>query len=117
MTTIGNRIQNLLYLQQPFTVSLADNLRLGCESLLSLHDGFSEVARELRVWTFYETINSLASGEGSGAEVRFAAPLVSIKSAIIGVKQERVFGLHSAHAHPGTGTGSLLVWWPGCLVA
>lgn len=56
----------------------------------------------MQVWTFYETIDSQLSGSGSclDSEVQFTAPLVSIKSAIAGVRQEHIYSsLQSDHAH------------------
>ncbi|KAK7741936.1 hypothetical protein SLS62_010871 [Diatrype stigma] len=59
------------------------------------------MASELRIWTFYETIDSQLSGLGSGDsdEVHFSAPLVSIKSCLIGTRAENAFSLESDHAN------------------
>ncbi|GKT41581.1 uncharacterized protein ColSpa_01762 [Colletotrichum spaethianum] len=69
-----------------------------------MHEEFSTIASELRIWTFYETIDSQLSGSGSTSrglakEVRFGAPIASIKSSMVGVRQERVFSLDSEHAN------------------
>ncbi|KAI8192032.1 hypothetical protein K4K54_002895 [Colletotrichum sp. SAR 10_86] len=69
-----------------------------------MHEDFATIASELRIWTFYETIDSQLSGSGSknhgtAKEVRFGAPIVSIKSSLVGVRQERVFALDSEHAN------------------
>ncbi|OLN89348.1 hypothetical protein CCHL11_08997 [Colletotrichum chlorophyti] len=69
-----------------------------------MHEEFSKIASELRIWTFYETIDSKLSGSGSTSrgrakEVRFGAPIASIKSSLLGVRQERVFSLDSDHAN------------------
>ncbi|KAJ0278483.1 hypothetical protein CBS470a_009757 [Colletotrichum nupharicola] len=69
-----------------------------------MHEEFATIASELRIWTFYETIDSQLSGSGSKnhgtvKEVRFGAPIVSIKSSLVGVRQERVFALDSEHAN------------------
>lgn len=67
-----------------------------------MHESFTDIAGELRIWSFYETIDSQLSGSGIGPadEVSFSAPLVSIKSAIVGVRQESIYSsLESDHAH------------------
>lgn len=69
---------------------------------MTLHEQFKTIVSEIKIWTFYETIDSELSGSGSGLanEVSFSAPLVSIKSAILGVKQEHIYSsLESDHAH------------------
>ena len=101
MPNMSDSIQNLLYLERPLPQSLADQLRLGNQSLLQLHDDFVDIASELRIWTVYETIDSQLSGSGSGTkgEVEFGAPLVSIKSSLVGVRQESVFSVDSDHAN------------------
>jgi hypothetical protein len=94
-------IRQLLHLESLLPKSLADEVHIGNASLLRMHDQFVDIASELRIWTFYETLDSQLSGSGSGltSEVKFGAPLVSIKSALLGVRQEDVFSLDSDHAH------------------
>ncbi|KAF6820665.1 ankyrin repeat protein [Colletotrichum plurivorum] len=104
MNNLENSIQRLLRLQRPFPRSITKELRVGHKPLLRLHDEFSTIASELRIWTFYETIDSQLSGSGStnrgrSKEVRFGAPIASIKSSLVGVRQERVFSLDSEHAN------------------
>lgn len=102
MHNLSESIQLLLHLQKPLPRSLAHNLRVGNKSLLKMHDDFTDIASEMRVWTFYETIDSQLSGSGYGVsnEVKFSAPLVSIKSALVNVRQEIIYSsLESDHAH------------------
>jgi hypothetical protein len=101
MASIGGSIASLLNLERPLPRSLADELRLGNRALLKLNDDFTDISSELRIWTFYETIDSQLSGLGYGfiGEVQFGAPLVSIKSSLLGVKQEAVFAVESDHAN------------------
>jgi hypothetical protein len=112
MNNLEDSIQNLLHLQRPLPVSLSKEVRLGYQPLLRLHDEFTSLASELRVWSFYETIDSRLSGTGSTAadltrEVSFGAPLVSIKSSLLGVRQEKVYSLASDHANTASfGTGN-----------
>ncbi|RYP23578.1 hypothetical protein DL765_001092 [Monosporascus sp. GIB2] len=101
MPHLRESIQQLLYLEQPLPRSITDELRLGYKPLLHMHDQFKDIASELRIWTFYETIDSQLSGWGASGvdEVHFSAPLVSIKSCIIGTRAEQAFSLESNHAN------------------
>ncbi|KAB5566371.1 hypothetical protein GE09DRAFT_1201888 [Coniochaeta sp. 2T2.1] len=101
MKNLSESIRDLLHLERPLPRSIADELRLGHKSLLKLNDDFRDISSELRIWTFYETIDSQLSGSGSGLkrEVQFGAPLASIKSSILDIWQEDVFALDSDHAN------------------
>ncbi|ROW03044.1 hypothetical protein VMCG_05702 [Cytospora schulzeri] len=102
MRHLSESIQLLLHLQRPLPRTLAHDVRVGNKSLLKMHNDFTDIASEMRLWTFYETIDSELSGSGSGiaTEVQFSAPIVSIKSAIVGVRQEMIYSsLQSDHAH------------------
>lgn len=106
MKILSQSIQEIMRLQHPLPHSLAHELKLGNPQLQKLHDEFCDIASELQIWTFYETIDSQLSGSGSGAyaaaaasEVQFSAPLCSIKSGLAGVRQEQVYSLDSDHAH------------------
>ncbi|KAB5583025.1 hypothetical protein GE09DRAFT_1211642 [Coniochaeta sp. 2T2.1] len=101
MKNLSESIRDLLHLERPLPRSIADELRLGHKSLLKLNDDFRDISSELRIWIFYETIDSQLSGTGSGLkrEVQFGAPLASIKSSILDIWQEDVFALDSDHAN------------------
>lgn len=101
MPHLRKSIQHLLYLEKPLPKSITDELRLGYRPLLRIHDQFTDIASELRIWTFYETVDSQLSGlESSDFDgVDFSAPLVSIKSCIIGTRAENAFSLDSDHAN------------------
>ncbi|TGJ80423.1 hypothetical protein E0Z10_g8343 [Xylaria hypoxylon] len=101
MPNLRESIQQLLFLERPLPRSITKELRLGYKPLLKLHDKFMDVASELRVWTFYETIDSQLSGLGSYDfdEVHFRAPITSIKSGLIGSRAEQALSLESDHAH------------------
>ncbi|KAK2028799.1 hypothetical protein LX32DRAFT_561991 [Colletotrichum zoysiae] len=104
MKILQDSICRLLRLQRPLPRSISGYLTLGHKPLLKMHEEFSTIASELGIWTFYETIDSQLSGSGSTSrgrakEVRFGAPLASIKSSMVGVRQERVFSLDSEHAN------------------
>ncbi|KAK5993889.1 Protein SERAC1-like protein [Cladobotryum mycophilum] len=98
MPSLASSIQNLLQLSAPMPQSLTHELRMGNSLLLHVDEDFKTIADDLRVWTFYETIDSRLSGSSSG-DVYFTAPLASIKSAILGMRQERIFPLQSDHAN------------------
>lgn len=101
MPNLRESIEHLLFLQKPLPRSITDFLRLGCRPLLKLHDAFTDIASELRLWTFYETVDSQLSGLGSNdiEEVHFSAPITSIKSGLIGSRAEQALSLESDHAH------------------
>lgn len=101
MKTLSESIRRLLHLERALPRSIADQLRLGHRLLLRLNDDFRDISSELRIWTFYETIDSQLSGTGSGLarEVQFSAPLASIKSSILDIWQEDVFAVDSDHAN------------------
>lgn len=102
MYSLGESIQLLLHLQRPLPRSLTNDIRIGSKTLVMLQEDFKDIVSEMQIWTFYETIDSELSGSGSGLanEVQFSAPLVSIKSAILGVRQEHIYSsLESDHAH------------------
>lgn len=98
MPSLASSIQGLLQLSSPLPTSITDELRVGNRLLLHLDDDFKAIATDLRVWTLYETIDSRLSGAGSG-DVYFTAPLTSIKSAILGMRQETILPLQSDHAN------------------
>lgn len=102
MRNLSESIQGLLHLQRPLPPSLVNEIRVSNRDLIKMHDEFTDVVSEMRVWSFYETIDSLLSGSGMdyADEVQFSAPLVSIKSAIVDVRQETIYSaLESDHAH------------------
>ncbi|KAI1355970.1 hypothetical protein F5Y01DRAFT_301551 [Xylaria sp. FL0043] len=101
MPSLRESIQHLLFLEKPLPRSITHELRLGYKPLLKLHDRFIDIASELRVWTFYETVDSQLSGLGSYDfdEVHFSAPITSIKSGLVGSRTEHALSLDSDHAH------------------
>ncbi|KAI8623925.1 hypothetical protein F5Y19DRAFT_343736 [Xylariaceae sp. FL1651] len=101
MPNLRESIQHLLFLERPLPESITEELRLGYKPLLKLHDKFTDIASELRIWTFYETVDSQLSGLGGCDfdEVHFSAPITSIKSGLVGTRAEQTFSLESDHAH------------------
>ncbi|KAG9498503.1 hypothetical protein J7337_009310 [Fusarium musae] len=97
MPSLATGIQNLLQLSAPMPTSITDDLRVGNTLLLQLDDDFKSIAHDFRIWTLYETIDSRLSG--SSGDVYFTAPLTSIKSAILGMRQETILPLQSDHAN------------------
>ncbi|KAG5970516.1 hypothetical protein E4U55_001650 [Claviceps digitariae] len=112
MPTLASSIQHLLQLSSPLPTSITDDLRVGNRLLVQVDEDFRAASHDLQVWTFYETIDSRFSGGGGGGgsggaaagsdnsrDVYFTAPLTSTKSAILGMRQERIFALQSDHAN------------------
>ncbi|RBQ80216.1 hypothetical protein FVER14953_20982 [Fusarium verticillioides] len=97
MPSLATGIQNLLQLSAPMPTSMTDDLRVGNTLLLQLDDDFKSISHDFRIWTLYETIDSRLSG--SSGDVYFTAPLTSIKSAILGMRQETILPLQSDHAN------------------
>ncbi|POR35879.1 Uncharacterized protein TPAR_03935, partial [Tolypocladium paradoxum] len=101
MPSLAPSIQSLLQLAAPLPASITDDLRVGNSLLLHVDEDFKSVSNDVRVWSFYETIDSRLSG-GPGPEsgdVYFTAPLTSIKSAILGMRLEMIFPMQSDHAN------------------
>lgn len=102
MRNLSDSIQSLLHLQRPLPPSLVNEIRVNNRGLIRMHDDFTDAVSEMRVWSFYETVDSQLSGSGLdyADEVQFSAPLVSIKSAIVDVRHETIYSaLESDHAH------------------
>lgn len=101
MPEISSSIQALLGLSAPLPCSITDQLRVGHPLLLHLEEEFRVLASDLQVWTFYETIESRLSGEAASrpGEIYFTAPITSLKSAILGIRQETIYPLQSDHAN------------------
>ncbi|ETS86091.1 hypothetical protein PFICI_04116 [Pestalotiopsis fici W106-1] len=100
MPNLRDSIEHLLYLSRPLPRSISDGLRLNHRPLLRLHERFMDIASEMNIWTFYETIDSQLSGLGMSEfdEVHFSAPLASIKSSLVGSRHEQALSLESEHA-------------------
>lgn len=100
MPNLRDSIHKLLHLAGPLPLSITDELRLNHGSLLELQDNFKDIASEMHVWTFYETVDSLLSGHAAknSDEVHFSAPLASIKSTLVGCRYEKAFSLEAKHA-------------------
>ncbi|KAL6876089.1 hypothetical protein HDV57DRAFT_510485 [Trichoderma longibrachiatum] len=97
MQALAGSIQQLLQLSVPLPASLTDQLRMGNSLLLHVDEDFKLVSDDLRVWTLFETIDSRLSA--SSGDLYYTAPLTSPKSAILGMRQERIFPLQSDHAN------------------
>ncbi|KAM7197382.1 hypothetical protein V8F33_005603 [Rhypophila sp. PSN 637] len=100
MKSLRESIRKLLHLRQPLPTSLTNELRVNYGPLITIHNEFVAISSELRIWTFYETIESPLSGNKNASSangVQFGAPLVSIKSALLDVRQEEVFSVDSDH--------------------
>lgn len=102
MKSLRDSIRKLLHLRQTLPTSLTKELRVNSGPLITMHNEFVAISSELRIWSFYETIESPLSGNpnvGTNNGVQFGAPLVSIKSALLDVRQEEVFSVDSDHGN------------------
>lgn len=94
-------IQQLLHLSVPLEDTLKAELKPDDTMLLKLDDRFKELASEFQVWSFHETEDSILSTDGITGltDIPFKAPIVSLRSAILGVRHEKVYALQSSHAN------------------
>ncbi|KAL1837053.1 hypothetical protein VTJ49DRAFT_4322 [Mycothermus thermophilus] len=100
MPNLKGSIQNLMGLQRTLPPSLTHEISVRNTELIELHEKFVDMASEFRLWSFYETRESVLSGAtGFYNEVQFNAPLVSVKSALLEVWEEDVYAVDSDHAH------------------
>lgn len=97
----GMSIQQLLHLSAPLTPRLRAELRLDHPPLLKIDDDFKQLSSEFQVWTFHETEDSSLSriGFAGPTDIPFKAPITSMRSAILGVRHEKVYALQSTHAN------------------
>lgn len=93
-------IQKLLKLRDPLPSSLRNELKFGYHLLANIDEDFRVLSSEMRIWTFSETEDSKLSGSGvSGpTDIQFTAPITPLKSAILGVRHEKVYTLQGQHA-------------------
>lgn len=93
-------IRALLGLSAPLPARLLNELRLEDPTLLRMHEDFKTLASEMKIWSFYETGDSLISGRGAPGSkgIPFKAPIVSMRSAILDIRHERIYALRATHA-------------------
>lgn len=88
-------IRTIMGLSRELPISITRQLELDHYSLKQIGKDFKALATELKVWTFFETIDSNITGLDQGKP--FHAPITSIKSAILNLRNESVFPLVSTH--------------------
>lgn len=101
ISDFGRSIQQLLHLSAPLTPKLRAELRLDHPPLLRIDDDFKQLSSEFHVWSFHETEDSALSriGIAGPTDIPFKAPITSMRSAILGVRHEKVYALQSTHAN------------------
>jgi hypothetical protein len=78
---------------------LQKQLEVNSEKLVEMTLGFNRVAAELRLFSFYETIDTNLAPKANGTGVViFTAPIVSIKSAVLELHHEVERPLDGNHA-------------------
>ncbi|KAJ0114860.1 hypothetical protein J7T55_004602 [Diaporthe amygdali] len=97
----GMSIQQLLHLPRPLTTKLRGELTPDHPPLLKIDDDFKQLSSEFQVWSFHETEDSELSRIGITGltDIPFKAPITSMRSAILGVRHEKVYALQSSHAN------------------
>ncbi|TGO43329.1 hypothetical protein BHYA_0002g01340 [Botrytis hyacinthi] len=88
-------IRTIMGLSRELPISITRQLELDHHSLKQIGKDFKALATELKVWTFFETIDSNITGLDQGKP--FHAPITSIKSAILNLRNESVYPLVSTH--------------------
>ncbi|TGO71257.1 hypothetical protein BELL_0601g00060 [Botrytis elliptica] len=88
-------IRTIMGLSRELPISISSQLELDHHSLKQIGKDFKALATELKVWTFFETIDSNITGPDQGKP--FHAPITSIKSAILNLRNESVYPLVSTH--------------------
>lgn len=101
ISDFGKSIQQLLDLSEPLTPKLRTELKLDYQPLLKIDDDFKQLSSEFQVWSFHETEDSGLSRTGFAGptDIPFKAPVISMRSAILGVRHEKVYALQSTHAN------------------
>lgn len=97
----GMSIQQLLHLSAPLSPKLRAELKLDHPPLLKIDDDFKQLSSEFQVWSFHETEDSSLSrvGFAGPTDIPFKAPVTSMRSAILGVRHEKVYALQGTHAN------------------
>jgi hypothetical protein len=87
-------------LQWSLPKSLQKQLKIKANALVQMARSWMPVAAELKIWTFYETIDTdLTDGKVNESDrVSFQAPITSIKSAILELHHEIDRPLQANHA-------------------
>ena len=87
-------------LQWTMPKSLQKQLKIKSDALVLMARSFMPVAADLKIWTFYETIDTdLTDGKVDESDrVSFQAPITSIKSAILDLHHEVDRPLQANHA-------------------
>ncbi|KAM0142996.1 hypothetical protein ACHAO1_000830 [Botrytis cinerea] len=88
-------IRTIMGLSRELPTSITKQLELDHHSLKQIGKDFKALATEFKVWTFFETIDSNLTGLDQGKP--FHAPITSIKSAILNLRNESVYPLASNH--------------------
>lgn len=101
MDDFKSSIQEVLDLRAPLPASLTTQLNLDDRTLQTIDKNFKQLSGEFKLWTFYETEDSLLcpSRESSGPKgIHYTAPITPMRSAILGVKHEKIYARRSTHA-------------------
>lgn len=96
------RIQKLLGLSKPLPTGGGSGLlRLNSDVLLNVDVEFREISSDIHIWTLYET-GSYQNSESLAyvhTDAQIKAPLISMRSAILGIRHEIIYPLRGSHAN------------------
>ncbi|ESZ92794.1 putative ankyrin repeat-containing protein [Sclerotinia borealis F-4128] len=93
-------IRETMGLSRELPTSITKQLELDHHSLKQIGKDFKALATDLKVWTFFETLDSDLTGLDQGKP--FHAPIASIKSTILNLRNETVYPLVSTHTKCAT---------------
>ncbi|KAI9647362.1 hypothetical protein NHQ30_003747 [Ciborinia camelliae] len=88
-------IRGIMGLSRELPISITKQLEPDHHSLQQIGKDFKALATDLKVWTFFETLDSDLTSPDQGKP--FHAPITSIKSAILNLRNETVYPLMSTH--------------------
>lgn len=101
MEDFKSSIQDILDLKAPLPVGLTKQLNLDDQTLQKIDQNFKQLVGEFQLWSFYETEDSVLLSSGNSTELKgtpYRAPITTMRSAILGVRHEKVYALRSTHA-------------------
>ncbi|KAH8674577.1 hypothetical protein BGZ60DRAFT_526534 [Tricladium varicosporioides] len=100
MPIFSDTITEIMRLSWPLPEAITSRLSLNNSLLLEIDSDFKELATDLHIWSFFETVDSDLTNPDLVESERFPfhAPITSIKSALLNLRHEVVYPLLSDHA-------------------
>ncbi|KUI72968.1 Protein SERAC1 [Cytospora mali] len=97
----AERMRQLLGLTKPLPTSIVAELRPDHDLLLKIDAEFRTISSEVHIWSLYETGTVQLSEDSvyGSTDAQIKVPLTSIRSAILGLRRERIYPLQNSHAN------------------